>query len=160
MRAQNRKVCLHLDNFSGHYISYEPTNIELSYFKPNLTAWVQPLDAGIIRCFKAHYRRRFCEEALNKDASCEAEIYSFNLLDTLHMAHNTWENVTPETIQNCWKHADIQRDPIILRVPQTLTQRGWGIVYQFADLSSGMTLPQAEELLKEIFGDQFNDDDW
>ena len=160
MRVQNRKVCLHPDNFPGHYISYNPTNVELSYFKPNLTAWVQPLDAGIICCFKAHYRRQFCKEALNKDTGGEADIYSFNLLDTLHMARNAWKNVTPETIQNCWKHADIQRDPIILRVPQTLTQRGWNVVYQFADLSSGMTLPQAEESLKEIFWGQYNDDDW
>jgi hypothetical protein len=57
MQKQKRKVCLYLDNFSGHYISYEPMNVELIYFKPNLTAWVQPLDAGIIHCFKAHYQQ-------------------------------------------------------------------------------------------------------
>jgi len=160
MRVQKRKVCLHLDNFSGHYISYEPTNVELIYLKPNLTAWVQPLDAGIIRCFKAHYRQRFCQEALKRDASGEADIYSFNLLETLHMAHDAWDDVTPETIKNCWKHTGIQRDPIILRVPSTLTQRGWNIICAFADSSSGMTLPQAEDLLKKVFGDQYNDDDW
>jgi len=160
MRAQGRKVCLHLDNFSGHYISYEPTNVELMFFKPNLTAWVQPLDAGIIRCFKAHYRRRFCQEALKRDASGEADIYSFNLLEALHMARDAWENVTPETIKNCWNHADIQRDPIILRIPSTLTQRGWNVIHKFADPPSGMTLPQAEDSLKEVFGNQYNDDDW
>ena len=160
MRAQNRKVCLHLDNFSGHYISYEPTNVELIFFKPNLTAWVQPLDAGIIRCFKAHYRRRFCQEALKRDASGEADIYSSNLLETLHMARDAWDDVTPETIENCWNHADIQRDPIILRVPLTLTQKGWNVIRTFADSSSGMTLPQAEDSLKKIFGDQYDDDNW
>ena len=30
----------------------------------------------------------------------------------------------------------------------------------FADSSSGMTLPQAEDSLKKIFGGQYNDDDW
>ena len=160
MRAQNRKVCLHLDNFSGHYIPYEPTNVELVYFKPNLTAWVQPLNAGIIRCFKAHYRRRFCEEALKRDLSGEADIYSFNLLETIDMARDAWSDVTPETIKNCWRHADIRRNPIILRVPQTLAQRGWGVIHKFADSSSRMTLPQAEDSLKEIFGDRYNDDDW
>ena len=53
VRAQNRKVYLHLDNFLGHYIFYELINVELIYLKPNLMAWVQPLDAGIIHCFKA-----------------------------------------------------------------------------------------------------------
>lgn len=160
MRAQGRKVCLHLDNFSGHYISYEPTNVKLLYFKPNLTAWVQPLDAGIIRCFKAHYRRRFCQEALKRDMSGQADIYSFNLLESLHMARDAWDDVTPETIKNCWNHADIQRNPIILRIPQSLAQRGWNVIRSFADPSSGMTLPQAEDLLKQVFGNQYNDNDW
>ena len=158
MRKQQRKVCLHLDNFSGHYVSYEPTNVELIFFAPNLTSWVQPLDAGIIRCFKAHYRRRFCQEALKRDSSGQADIYSFNLLETLHMACDAWDDVTAETIKNCWKHAGIQRDPIILRIPLTLIQRGWNVIYMFAD--SGMTLPQAEDSLKKIFGDQYNDDYW
>ena len=108
MRKQQRKVCLHLDNFSGHYVSYEPTNVELIFFAPNLTSWVQPLDAGIIRCFKAHYRRRFCQEALKRDSSGQADIYSFNLLETLHMACDAWDDVTAETINNCWDHTDIQ----------------------------------------------------
>lgn len=41
-------VALTLDNFAGHKITYEPTNIELIYFEPNLTPYVQPLNAGII----------------------------------------------------------------------------------------------------------------
>ena len=133
MQAQKRNVCLHLDNFSGHYISYEPMNIKLIYFEPNLMAWVQPLDAGIIHCFKAHYQQRFCKEALKWDASGEVDIYSFDLLDMLHMAVDAWDDVTPETIKNCWKHANIRCDPIILCVPQTLTQKGWNVIKTFAD---------------------------
>ena len=160
MWAENRKVCLHLDNFSGHYISYKPTNVELVFFKPNLTAWVQPLDAGIICCFKAHYRHRFCLKALQQDTTGVVDIYSFNLLEALHMACDAWNDVTAETITNCWKHADIQRDPIILHIPLTTSQKGWDIIWSFADQSSGVTLPQAEELLKKTFGNQYNDAYW
>ena len=157
---QNRKVCLHLDNFSGHYISYKPTNIELIFFKPNLMAWVQPLDAGIIHCFKAHYRHRFCQEALEQDISSIAHIYSFDLLKVLHMASDAWDDVTPEMIKNCWNHTDIQCDPIILQIPSTWTQKGWNIIHAFADPASGMTLPQAEDSLQKILGDKYNDNDW
>lgn len=76
------------------------------------------------------------------------------------MASDAWDDVTPETIKNCWNHADIQRDPIILHIPLTATQKGWNVIHTFADLSSGMTLPQAEDSLKKIFGDQYNDGDW
>jgi hypothetical protein len=76
------------------------------------------------------------------------------------MAHDAWDNMTPETIKNCWNHADIQRDPIILCIPSTLTQRGWNVIHTFVDFSSGMTLPQAEDSLEEIFDDQYNGNDW
>jgi hypothetical protein len=78
----------------------------------------------------------------------------------MHMAQNAWKDVTPETIKNCWKHADIRRDPIILHIPQSLSQKGWKVIHTFADPSSSMTLPQAEESLKQIFGDQYNDNEW
>ena len=54
MRNENRHIVLFIDNFSGHNISYKPCNIELEYFEPNLTPFVQPLDAGIIPEFNHH----------------------------------------------------------------------------------------------------------
>ena len=160
MRQQNRKVCLQLDNFSGHYIAYEPTNVTITYFGANLTSWVQPLDAGIIRCFKAHYRRRFCKNALERDELGEADIYNINLLQVLRMATAAWDDVTPETIKNCWKHAGIQRSPITIHLPvPSLVQLGWSIILKFASVSD-MTLPQAEAELQGLFKDQYDDDDW
>lgn len=38
MKARNRKVLLLLDNFSGHMIDYEPTNVEFLYLPPNTTS--------------------------------------------------------------------------------------------------------------------------
>lgn len=74
------------------------------------------------------------------------------------MARDTWDNVTVKTIKNCWNHTDIQCDPIILHIPLTLIQKGWNVIYMFA--GSGMTLPQAEDLLKKIFGDKYDDTYW
>jgi len=108
MHAQNRHILLSINNFSGHFINYKPTNIELNYFKPNLTPFVQPLDAGIIRCFKAHYRNSFCQRAIDKDEKGEADIYSMNLKEAMMMANEAWNAVTMETIQHCWKHTQIQ----------------------------------------------------
>ena len=160
MRRQNRQVCLHLDNFSGHYIGYEPMNINIVFFGPNLTAWVQPLDAGIIRCFKAHYRQRFCGNALERDELGEAEIYKIDLLQVLQMATAAWEDVTPRTIRNCWKHAGIRHNPITIRLPApTLAQQGWSIILKFAS-SSDVSLPQAEAELQTLLKNQYDDRDW
>ncbi|OAD74876.1 hypothetical protein PHYBLDRAFT_111325, partial [Phycomyces blakesleeanus NRRL 1555(-)] len=48
MKAQNCKVLLILDNFSGHKVNYVPTNVELLFLSPNTTSHLQPLDGDII----------------------------------------------------------------------------------------------------------------
>ncbi|OAD80094.1 hypothetical protein PHYBLDRAFT_59137 [Phycomyces blakesleeanus NRRL 1555(-)] len=56
--AQKRKVLLTLNNFSGHIVDYTPTNVELLFLSPNTTSHLQPLDGGIIRAFKAYFKRK------------------------------------------------------------------------------------------------------
>ena len=108
MRQQNRHILFTIDNFSAHYINYEPTNIQLEYFKPNLTSVVQPLDAGIIRCFKAHYRTKFCQRAIKLDEAGEEDIYKIDLKEAMIMAEVAWDEVSGETIKHCWNHMQTQ----------------------------------------------------
>ena len=105
--CENWHVALTLDNFAGHKIAYEPTNIELIFFEPNLTPYVQPLDAGIIHCFKAHYRKAFCAHAVDMDEAGEEDVYKINLLEVMLMVRQAWDAVGAETIANCWKHTGI-----------------------------------------------------
>ena len=101
---ENWHVTLMPDNFSSHSISYEPTNIELIYLEPNLTPYVQPLDAGIIHCMKAHYWRAFCTWAVNLDEAGEPDIYKINLLEVMVLVRQAWDAVSQEMIANCWRH--------------------------------------------------------
>jgi hypothetical protein len=73
-----------------------------------MTPFVQPCDAGIIQCFKAIYRRNFCSRALDLDDAGEREIYKIDLLEAMTMAKKAWNTVTPETIEHCWNHSQIQ----------------------------------------------------
>ena len=57
-RQQKRHVLLFVDNFSGHEIPENLTNIVLKFFPPNTTSRLQPLDQGVIRTFKSNYRRK------------------------------------------------------------------------------------------------------
>ena len=126
MRQANQNVCLTLDNFAGHEIAYQPTNVKIVFFKPNLTPFVQPLDAGVIRCFKAHYRQALCQRALNLNDAGEQDIYKTNLAEAMFAAKDAWQSITSETIRNCWDHTRIQRAPIktiMLRVPPSSLPR-------------------------------------
>ncbi|KIK74871.1 hypothetical protein PAXRUDRAFT_174439 [Paxillus rubicundulus Ve08.2h10] len=102
---QGQKVWLWIDNFSGHDISYKPTNIHFEFFEPNMTSFVQPLDAGTIRCFKAHYCHAFCLHTVELDEAGDIDIYKINLLEVMLMVKEAWAKVSAETIKNCWQHA-------------------------------------------------------
>ncbi|KAF9220287.1 DDE-domain-containing protein [Gyrodon lividus] len=108
MKRDNQHIVLLIDNFSGHFISYEPLNVQLESFKPNMTPFVQPCDAGIIWCFKALYDHNFSRQAIDLDKASEREIYKIDLLKAMVMANEAWNSMMPETIRNCWNHTCIQ----------------------------------------------------
>ena len=61
------------------------------------------MDQGVIQNLKVHYRKlllrcRISEIEARKD-------YKIELLDALHLLRRAWEQVTGETIKNCFRHA-------------------------------------------------------
>jgi hypothetical protein len=100
LQRQNRHILLLQDNFSGHIVPDDLTNICVENFKPNLTAHVQPNDAGIIRCFKAHYRSKFIGRAIdhyNNNVS-PALIYEIDQLEAMRLADAAWCEMDTTTI--------------------------------------------------------------
>jgi len=54
-KMQGRKVILFLDNATSlPHLNFQ--NVKLAFFPPNVTSTCQPLDLGIIKNFKTHYR--------------------------------------------------------------------------------------------------------
>jgi len=73
MRIQDRHIILLADNAPTHpppsttplnYTGPTPpvlTHVKVHYLPPNTTAFLQPLDGGIIASFQATYRRLFAQ---------------------------------------------------------------------------------------------------
>lgn len=110
-QKENRQILLLLDNFSGHRVPENfLKNIRLEFFAPNLTSHVQPLDAGIINAFKAHYKKRFLNRAYRRSECTNtplSQIYKIDILTAMRLAKFAWHSITAETIRNCWKHTGI-----------------------------------------------------
>ena len=109
LRSQDCHVLLLQDNMSAHKPPEDITNITVVDFAPNLMAHVQPADAGIIKCFKGHYRSHFISRAIDhydQDIT-PANIYQINILEAIRLAEVAWNEVTPTTIHNCWKKTHI-----------------------------------------------------
>jgi hypothetical protein len=108
MKLQYQKVLLLIDNAGGHNVTDDLkkklTNVDLLFLQPNTTSVIQPCDQGIIRAFKANYRfllSKFCARNLDdKD-----ELIMPNVKEAIFMIKEAWDNVSRETIVNCWRHA-------------------------------------------------------
>jgi hypothetical protein len=109
LRQQGRHILVLQDNFSAHTVPDDLTNIRVENFKPNLTAHVQPNDAGIIHCFKAHYRSKFVSRAIDRydNDIAPALIYKIDQLMAMRLADAAWREVDTTTIWNCWQETGI-----------------------------------------------------
>ncbi|OAC98487.1 hypothetical protein MUCCIDRAFT_121797, partial [Mucor lusitanicus CBS 277.49] len=106
-----RNVAILLDNASVHKLKEEFSNIKLIFLPANTTSKLQPLDAGIIANFKAHFRWHQYYRATNKYVAGVdldlVEEYRMDEVDALFFLADAWRKVKPETIKNCWDHATI-----------------------------------------------------
>lgn len=64
MGVQKRKIILFLDNAASHPRDLKLENIEIIFLPPNTTSVSQPLDQGIIKCFKSYYRTAILKHIL------------------------------------------------------------------------------------------------
>jgi hypothetical protein len=65
------------------------------------------MDAGIISAFKAHYKRLYLRQVIRDFESGVDEPAKINVLQAIHLTKAAWEEITTETIKNCWRHTEI-----------------------------------------------------
>ncbi|KAL2644591.1 hypothetical protein R1flu_012178 [Riccia fluitans] len=117
LREAGRKSALLLvDNFTGHKIVSVQDQIRIlrvEFLPPNVTAVYQPMDAGIIQAFKAHYRKHLIHlklDRLQTGQTSEVDVY-----DALTMLEKAWRvDVTAKTVKKCWIHSKLVRAEEIL----------------------------------------------
>lgn len=103
LRRSNRKILLLVDNCPAHPELPNLTNITLVFLPANATSVLQPMDQGIIRSFKNYYRRLLVLQLI--DRMEKKQDTKISVLDAIRIMSDAWNNVTPTTIQNCYKKA-------------------------------------------------------
>ena len=74
----------------------------MKFLPPNTTSKIQPCDQGIIQSLKVHYRHQLVKKLLfSMEAGKELKV---SVLDAMQCLKVAWDNVTIETIQNCFQH--------------------------------------------------------
>ena len=163
MSLQNRKIALLLDNCSAHpkYIS-GLKSVKMFFLPPNCTSILQPMDQGIIRCFKHHYRSSINKR--NIDALDSGTEFKLTMLDALREAQRAWAKVTPETISNCWLHMAFREYETPREViPPVSDQPGlpceeFSLYTEVDDELITSEMPSDEEIVKEVKGAEEEED--
>ena len=123
MRYRNRKIVLTMDNASCHKVLnvapsvmhgmevYQLSNITVVMLPKNTTAEVQPMDAGLIRTFKARYKQWLSETLFQmyEKVNFEGNLTKVrpNVGKCVIEAVKTWNMMPDGAIYNCFKHTGI-----------------------------------------------------
>ena len=75
-RDQSRKVTLLTDNCPAHPEIKNFTNINLVFLPQHTTSVLQPMDEGVIRSLKAHYRKKVVCLSIKTAESNNIDYYS------------------------------------------------------------------------------------
>ncbi|XP_055905882.1 tigger transposable element-derived protein 6-like [Eupeodes corollae] len=108
MIKQQRKIILFVDNAACHKKLDNLKNINLQFLPPNATSIIQPLDQGIIHCFKAYYRQNIIRKqiaAFEAGKTIEEFSKSLTFLQAMHISKYCLWLITPSTVRNCFRKA-------------------------------------------------------
>lgn len=158
----DRKILLLLDGFSSHRAGLdllEDTdfpNVRVEFLPANTTSICQPLDQGIIRTFKAHYKRRWLQYQLHHYERGEDPHQKMNILQALRWATEAWrDGVTETTIANCWLKARVLAGQMTPPTRWKAQREGWEEMVQQDEASYVAVVNLAQAAIKELEKRQF-----
>ena len=109
MIAEGRKITMIVDDCPAHPHVEGLQGVELIFLPPNTTSKLQPLEQGVIRSLKAKYRSAAVKLYINRIESGQ-ELPKISILDAMKFLVQAWNRVTKNTVQNCFKRAEISKD--------------------------------------------------
>ncbi|CAG8617540.1 4403_t:CDS:2 [Diversispora eburnea] len=100
------------------------SNIALQPLPANTKTHLQPMDAGIICSFKAQYRKllvKFKIDQFNLTYNTNEIPEEINIKHAIDWIAEAWNNISCDTILNCWKKTDIIESSRFLEldIPET-----------------------------------------
>ncbi|XP_072426251.1 transcription termination factor 3, mitochondrial isoform X1 [Chiloscyllium punctatum] len=105
--AADCKIVLLLDNCTPHppREQLDADNVFPTYLPTTCTSLIQPMDQGVIRSMKSHYRKSFLRRLVTSynTGGIDAFKTALSLKDAIWCLTNAWDSVTRRTLQNAWR---------------------------------------------------------
>lgn len=102
----DQKAILFLDNCPGHPdesdLVSDDGKITVTFFPPNCTPLLQPMDQNVIQKIKLHYRSALLSYVVAQQQEILTTLKNLNLKDVVLFLAAAWEAVQSKTIRNSW----------------------------------------------------------
>ena len=116
-KMAGRQVILLIDGFLAHHAGLNLfqeefprglTNTKVIFLPTNATSVCQPLDQGIIKAWKAQYRKKWVRFLCSEYRQDKDPLKTINVLQAIRWSIEAWEqDITRTTIENCWVNARV-----------------------------------------------------
>lgn len=132
-RMTGRKVILLMDNFSAHEAAFEAIHLQLQntlviWLPCNSTTRYQPLDQGIIRTWKAYWKRQWVLYMMTQYDHGYDPISTMTILFAIRWAISAWTlDLSTDTIRNCFHKALSIEDVAEIHNHELLTEISQGL---------------------------------
>ncbi|XP_060638038.2 chromobox protein homolog 3 isoform X1 [Anolis sagrei] len=102
------KVLLLMDNAEGHAVDITHDGVQVEFLSPDTTSFIQPMDQGVIRAFKALYTKYFLQSLveamyMDEDFSLKAYWRDYTIASCLKNIQKAINEMKIETLNVCWK---------------------------------------------------------
>lgn len=105
LASQNRKILLLVDNCSAHPDIPVLKNIQMEFLPPNTTSVLQPMDQGVIRSLKCHYRKQLILMLLDKRERGTDSTQNVSIIEAIRLLDDAWNKVSQTCVQNAFKRS-------------------------------------------------------
>ena len=103
---QKCEILLVIDNAPSHIVDDSGySNIKVQFLVPNTTSQIQPLDQGIIRVTKCHYRKMICElylDGIENKLQAKQIMIDIDFVVACQTLVKSWNLVTDDLITKCF----------------------------------------------------------
>ena len=96
---EGREIVLLVDNCPAHPSIDNLVYTELIFLPPNTTSKLQPMDQGVIRSWKAHYKTMSIKKLIEVIEK-KKTLPEFSILDVMQVLDLAWRKLTTKTVVN------------------------------------------------------------
>ncbi|XP_055382621.1 tigger transposable element-derived protein 4-like [Condylostylus longicornis] len=111
LRKEKRKILLVIDDGPAHP-QVELENIKLIFLPTSCKPIMQPLHQGVIKSLKLHFRKQLILSAIKKKELKQSN--KVTLLEGIQHLSCSWQQVTENSISNCFEKAGFTKWELIL----------------------------------------------